>query len=187
MSTEKPSIEGAQGIQERRKLSWNGIIFASVSLDERGDIVDGPVVVVKGFSEPDGRLADESLESLEEAADIAVSGLKRKNRFDDDAVERPPPRGRASTATCSMRAFVLRTPYVTAGCKRRSTRQPTCCAGCVRGLRILSTSSALVTALPRAAGSRLRVRELRRSLRPGLPARPRTCSCAPLRTPCPPT
>ncbi|MAB11056.1 ribonuclease J [Hyphomonas sp.] len=80
--------EGAQGIQERRKLSWNGIIFASVSLDERGDIVDGPVVVVKGFSEPDGRLADESLESLEEAADIAVSGLKRKNRFDDDAVER---------------------------------------------------------------------------------------------------
>ena len=80
--------EGAQGIQERRKLSWNGIVFASVSLDERGDIVDGPVVVVKGFSEPDGRLADESLESLEEAADIAVSGLKRKNRFDDDAVER---------------------------------------------------------------------------------------------------
>nr|WP_321362207.1 ribonuclease J [uncultured Hyphomonas sp.] len=80
--------EGAQGIQERRKLSWNGILFASVSLDDQGNIVDGPVVVAKGFSEPDGRLADESLETLEEAADIAVSGLKRKNRFDDDAVER---------------------------------------------------------------------------------------------------
>ena len=80
--------DGAQGIQERRKLSWNGVLFASVSLDEQGNVVDGPVVVAKGFSEPDGRLADESLETLEEAADIAISGLKRKNRFDDDAVER---------------------------------------------------------------------------------------------------
>jgi ribonuclease J len=80
--------EGAQGIQERRKLSWNGVVFASVSLDGHGNVMDGPVVVVKGFSEPDGRLADESLESLEEAADIAVSNMKRKDRFDDDAVER---------------------------------------------------------------------------------------------------
>ncbi len=80
--------EGAQGIQERRKLSWNGVVFASVSLDGHGNVMDGPVVVVKGFSEPDGRLADESLESLEEAADIAVSNMKRKDRFNDDAVER---------------------------------------------------------------------------------------------------
>lgn len=80
--------EGAQGIQERRKLSWSGVIFASVSINEHGDVDDGPVVVVKGFSEPDGRLADESLETLEEAADIAVSRMKRKDRFDDDAVER---------------------------------------------------------------------------------------------------
>ena len=80
--------QGAQGIQERRKLSWNGVIFASVSIDEHANVVDGPVVVVKGFSEPDGRLADESLETLEEAADIAVNGMKRKDRFDDDAVER---------------------------------------------------------------------------------------------------
>jgi ribonuclease J len=50
--------------------------------------MDGPVVVVKGFSEPDGRLADESLETLDEAADIAISNMKRKDRFDDDAVER---------------------------------------------------------------------------------------------------
>lgn len=80
--------EGAQGIQERRKLSWNGVVFASVSINAHGDVDDGPVVVVKGFSEPDGRLADESLETLEEAADIAVSRMKRKDRFDDDAVER---------------------------------------------------------------------------------------------------
>ncbi|MBD3769340.1 MAG: ribonuclease J [Rhodobacterales bacterium] len=80
--------EGAQGIQERRKLSWNGVVFATVSLDGHGNVMDGPVVVVKGFSEPDGRLADESLEYLEEAAEKAVSSMKRKDRFDDDAVER---------------------------------------------------------------------------------------------------
>jgi ribonuclease J len=80
--------EGAQGIQERRKLSWNGVVFATVSLDGHGSVMDGPVVVVKGFSEPDGRLADESLEYLEEAAENAVSSMKRKDRFDDDAVER---------------------------------------------------------------------------------------------------
>ena len=80
--------EGAQGVQERRKLSWAGIIFASVSISEHGDVIDGPVIVVKGFSEPDGRLADEGLETMEEAAENAVSGMKRKDRLDDDAVER---------------------------------------------------------------------------------------------------
>ena len=80
--------EGAQGIQERRKLSWGGILFATVSIDDHGNVVDGPVIVVKGFSEPDGRLADESLEILEEAAETAVQHMSRKDRYDDDAVER---------------------------------------------------------------------------------------------------
>ncbi|MEZ5955266.1 MAG: ribonuclease J [Hyphomonas sp.] len=80
--------EGAQGIQERRKLSWSGIIFATVSIDDHGNVLDGPVLVIKGFSEGDGRLADESLEFLDEAAESAVQGMKRKDRMDDDAVER---------------------------------------------------------------------------------------------------
>ena len=80
--------EGALGVQERRKLSWGGILFATVSISDHGDVEDGPVVVVKGFSEPDGRLADEGLETLEEAAEMAVSGMKRKDRLDDEAVER---------------------------------------------------------------------------------------------------
>ena len=80
--------EGAQGIQERRKLSWGGILFATVSIDDHGNVVDGPVIVVKGFSEPDGRLADESLEILNEAAETAVQHMSRKDRYDDDAVER---------------------------------------------------------------------------------------------------
>lgn len=80
--------EGAQGLQERRKLSWSGIIFATVSIDTHANLVDGPVIVVKGFSEPDGRLADEGLEVLDEAAEKAVTGMKRKDRLDDEAVER---------------------------------------------------------------------------------------------------
>ena len=80
--------EGAQGLDERRKLSWNGVIFATVSIDHHGNVADGPVIVVKGFSEPDGRLADESLEGLDEAAADAIEGMKRKDRMDDDAVER---------------------------------------------------------------------------------------------------
>jgi ribonuclease J len=80
--------EGAQGLQERRKLSWCGIIFATVSIDTHANLVDGPVIVVKGFSEPDGRLADEGLEVLDEAAEMAVTGMKRKDRLNDEAVER---------------------------------------------------------------------------------------------------
>jgi ribonuclease J len=80
--------EGAQGLHERRKLSWCGIIFATVSIDTHANLVDGPVIVVKGFSEPDGRLADEGLEVLDEAAEMAVTGMKRKDRLNDEAVER---------------------------------------------------------------------------------------------------
>lgn len=92
--------EGAQGIAERRKLSWNGIVFASVSIDENGDVIDGPVVIARGFSEPDGRLADESLDSLDEAAENAVMSMKRKHRLDDDQVERAI--GRAIRKACEQ-------------------------------------------------------------------------------------
>jgi len=90
--------EGAQGLNERRKLSENGVVLASVVIDEAGDVVDGPVVVVRGFSEADGRLADESLDELDEAADAAVTKMKRKNRLDDEMVEREV--GRALRKAC---------------------------------------------------------------------------------------
>ena len=90
--------EGAQGIDERRKLSWSGIIFASLTLDEDGNVLDGPVIVVKGLSESDGRLADDSLEPLEIAADDAINKLKRRDRANDDAVERAI--GRALRKAC---------------------------------------------------------------------------------------
>ncbi|MEP0315464.1 MAG: ribonuclease J [Hyphomonas sp.] len=90
--------EGAQGIEERRKLSWSGILFASMTLDEDGDILDGPVVIAKGLSEADGRLADESIEPLEIAAEDAIGRMKKRDRMDDDAVERTV--GRALRKAC---------------------------------------------------------------------------------------
>jgi ribonuclease J len=80
--------EGAQGLNERAKLSWEGVMVASLALTPDGEIADGPVLVVKGLSEKDGRLADESLAPLEAAAEAALKGMKRKDRADDEAVER---------------------------------------------------------------------------------------------------
>ncbi len=90
--------EGAQGLGERHKLAAGGIIVASMSVDESGALLDGPVLMVKGLSEPDGRLADESLVPLEDAADAAAAGMKKKERLDDDAVERVV--GRAIRKAC---------------------------------------------------------------------------------------
>ncbi|MDX1294510.1 MAG: ribonuclease J, partial [Hyphomonas sp.] len=90
--------EGAQGIEERRKLSGAGILFASMTLDDDGDIVDGPIVLTKGLSEADGRLADESIEPLEVAAEDAIGRMKKRDRMDDDAVERAV--GRALRKAC---------------------------------------------------------------------------------------
>jgi ribonuclease J len=97
--------EGAQGFAERRRLHTSGILFAAVTLDEAGMPVDGPVIVVKGFSESDGRLAEESLDSLEEAAESALDSLSRKDRMDDEAVERA--LGRALRKACD-KAFGLK-------------------------------------------------------------------------------
>ncbi len=80
--------EGAQGIGERRKLSFAGHLSVSVVLDDDGDVLDGPMVSVRGYSETDGRLLDETLDVLDEAAENAMDDMKRKARLDDNAVER---------------------------------------------------------------------------------------------------
>lgn len=92
--------EAAQGLIERKRLSYSGVILATVCIDGTGAIVDGPVIAVKGLSETDGRIADESLEPLEEAATKAIEGLKRKDRHDDEAVERVI--GRALRKACEV-------------------------------------------------------------------------------------
>ncbi len=48
----------AGGMWERRKMAWNGHLAVSVVI-AKGKVEDGPIVVARGFSEPDGRPADE--------------------------------------------------------------------------------------------------------------------------------
>ena len=92
--------EAAEGLIERRRLSVSGLIVATVCLDDDGDILDGPVIAVKGLSESDGRIADESLEPLDMAAARALDGIKKRDRLDDDVVEKVV--GRALRKACDL-------------------------------------------------------------------------------------
>lgn len=78
----------SEGIRERRAIAFNGYVSIGVAFDEDGDLVDGPIVVSRGLSEPDGRSADESLIEIDEAAEEALQSLKRRKRLDDAEVER---------------------------------------------------------------------------------------------------
>ncbi|MEL7547515.1 MAG: ribonuclease J [Pseudomonadota bacterium] len=78
----------SEGIRERRAIGYNGYVSIGVAIDEEGDLVDGPMVVSRGLSEPDGRSADESLIEIDEAAEDALQSLKRRKRLDDREVER---------------------------------------------------------------------------------------------------
>jgi ribonuclease J len=77
----------AGGMWERRKMAWNGHLTVSVVIS-KGKVEDGPIIVGRGFSEPDGRPADESMESIDEAAEAALDGLKKGDFGDDDKIEK---------------------------------------------------------------------------------------------------
>ncbi|MDP3494149.1 MAG: ribonuclease J, partial [Hyphomonadaceae bacterium] len=77
----------AGGMWERRKIAYNGHLTVSVVI-ARGKIEDGPVIVARGFSEADGRPADESLEPLDEVAESALAGIKRGDFGDDEKIEK---------------------------------------------------------------------------------------------------
>ncbi len=80
--------ENSQGIQERRRLAFAGHVTVAICFDDNADIVDGPEVFVRGYSETDGRKLDETIDAFDEAAENAIDGLKRKARLDDETVER---------------------------------------------------------------------------------------------------
>jgi ribonuclease J len=77
----------AGGMWERRKMAWNGHLAVSIVV-AKGKVEDGPIVVGRGFSEPDGRPADESMEPIDDAAESAINGLKRGDLNDDEKIER---------------------------------------------------------------------------------------------------
>ncbi len=77
----------AGGMWERKKMAYNGHITVSIVI-AKGKIEDGPTVLARGFSEPDGRPADESLEAIDEAAEDAMATLKRGDYGDDEKIEK---------------------------------------------------------------------------------------------------
>ena len=71
-------------IRERNTIARNGYIHVSAVLDDEGDCVIGPHVVVRGLAENDGRIADESVKNLEELVSEAFENYRMEKRLDDD-------------------------------------------------------------------------------------------------------
>ncbi len=80
--------EDSASLTERRRLAYSGVVHVGLALTDDGRLVDGPLVTARGFSEPDGRPAEESLDALDEAAEAALDRMKRRQREDDDDVEK---------------------------------------------------------------------------------------------------
>lgn len=78
----------SEGIRDRRALANWGYVSVAIAIDEDGDVVDGPLLTARGLSEPDGSAADESLIDVDEAAELAISEMKRRKRQSDEEVER---------------------------------------------------------------------------------------------------
>ncbi len=71
---------------ERRKMSFGGHITLALSLDDDGDIVDGPSAMARGVPDAPGFDIDDFLDELEVYAEKAIDGIKRKDR-DPDRIE----------------------------------------------------------------------------------------------------
>ena len=84
---EKLTSDKAGGLWERKKMAWNGHLAVSIVI-AKGRVEDGPIIVARGFSETDGRPADESMEPIDEAADAAIDGLSKSDLTDDEKIER---------------------------------------------------------------------------------------------------
>lgn len=79
--------ENSGGLVERRKIAGGGYIGVSLVL-RKGEPADAPAIVARGFSEEDGRPADESLEALDEAAAEALDRMSKKDLEDDERIEK---------------------------------------------------------------------------------------------------
>lgn len=77
----------AAGLWERRRIAHSGYINVSlVVADDK--LADIPVVMARGFSDPDGAAADETLSPIDDAIDTAARKLKRSELADDEQIER---------------------------------------------------------------------------------------------------
>ena len=76
--------ENSPAIRERNMIARNGYIHVSAVLDDEGDCVIGPHLVVRGLAENDGRIADESVKNLEKLVSEAFENYRMEKRLDDD-------------------------------------------------------------------------------------------------------
>ena len=80
---------GAAGLKDRMRIGESGYLHVSVVIDNAsGRVLDGPILVARGISDPDGSAADDVLEPLDDIADDVLGRMKRKALADDDAIER---------------------------------------------------------------------------------------------------
>jgi ribonuclease J len=78
-----PAIDGPA--RKRRKLSFVGIILASLVVDERGNIVTEPMIIVDGAPPEDGEGSPFDA-FLADALDTAFNSVPRPRRRNDDAL-----------------------------------------------------------------------------------------------------
>jgi ribonuclease J len=75
-------LEGV-GLQERRKLLWNGAATATLVIDGQGRPKSPPVVSLRGFEDPDGSLVQVVVAGVKEA----LADLSAAERRDDRQIE----------------------------------------------------------------------------------------------------
>ena len=78
-----PSVEGPARF--RRRLSFAGVVFVTVVLDDKGNVIAGPRLAADGLP-PETDDGEDFLAYLLEAADDALEALPRGRRKDDDPV-----------------------------------------------------------------------------------------------------
>lgn len=78
-----PSADGP--VKFRRKLSFVGIVFVSLLLDDRGDVTDDPQLVLDGLPTETGD-GESMSERLLDALDRTLDSMPRGRRRDDNAV-----------------------------------------------------------------------------------------------------
>jgi ribonuclease J len=77
----------AEGLRERRRMSFNGHLTVALAVDDGGKIVDGPDVRAVGFPDAPEKPLDDFLDEAAEEAERAWRKLSRGERGDEDAAE----------------------------------------------------------------------------------------------------
>ncbi|MET0547209.1 MAG: ribonuclease J [Caulobacterales bacterium] len=76
-----------EALRERRKIAVVGHITVTVAINDRGALLSGPAICMRGLPDFDDKTEGEAIEALEEAADDAFQALKPKQKANIELVE----------------------------------------------------------------------------------------------------